>query len=291
MANTLTAHHATVVAQEALEVLRKNTVMPKLVTNYFEADTATRGKTVRVPKIGALTANDKTAGSGVTVQDATSTNVDITLDQHKETTFIIEDVDQAVTSGNLSAMYLESGLTAITEAVDGSLTGLYTGLSQSQGAQGTAVDAAAIRTARQTLSTNKAPLADRYIVAGPEMYAQLLGIDAFTSVEKYGSSTPIMEGELGKIYGFKVFESQSIVTATADQNLVFNKRAFGLAVRPLPQEEAPGVMQRVVSDPVSGLSVRVTMSYDADKLGVKTTVDVLYGVAELDDNMAIKLLT
>lgn len=293
MANTLTAHQATVVGQEALAYLRKNTVMPKLVTNYFGEEAQTMGSSIKVPKIGALSSNAKTAGAAVTVQNATSTNATITLDQHLESTFIIEDYDTAVSSGNLTNYYLSSALSAITETVDASITGLYTGLSQT--VPGTANDTvltkALLIAGRKQLVDGKAPRDDRYIVAGSEAYSQLLAIDSFTSTEKYGSSTPIMEGELGRILGFRVFESQSIVTATADQNLMFHKRAFGIAVRPLPITTMDNAVQQVVTDPVSGLSVRVTMSYDTNYLGIKTTVDILYGVAELDDLMATKLLS
>lgn len=294
MANTLTAHQATIVGQEALAYLRKNTVMPRLVTNYFGTEAQTQGSSIKVPKIGSLSANAKTAGAGVTLQNATSTNATITLNQHLESTFVIEDFDTAISSGNLTQYYIASGLSAITEAVDASITGLYTGLSQTVPgtANGTALTAALVIAARKQLSDAKAPRDDRYIVCGTEAYSQLLAIDGFTSAEKYGSAVPVMEGELGKLYGFKVFESQSIVTATADQNLAFHKRAFGIAVRPLPiTRMGNGIVQQVVTDPTSGLSVRVTMSYDTNYLGVKTTIDVLYGVAELDDAVATKLLS
>lgn len=287
MANTLTAHQATVVGMEALKVLKARTFMPKLVMNYFGEEAQTVGSSIKVPKIGALTANTKTAGADVTVQNATSTNATITLNKHDEATFVIEDFDTAISSGNLTKYYLDSALTAIVENVDAALTGLYSGVSTTIDAHTAAVTAANIRTARQTLSVAKAPNSDRVIVASPELYTGLLALSEFTSAEKYGSSTPVQEGELGKIYGFKVFESQSIVTATNNQNLAFHKRAFGIAVRPLPLTSMDGVIQQVVTDSESGLSVRVTMSYDTAQLGVKTTVDVLYGVAELQDNMAI----
>lgn len=294
MANTLTAHQATVVGNEALLYLRKNTVFPKLITNYFGSAAQTEGSVIKVPKIGALTTNAKTAGSSVTVQNATSTSVDITLNQHRECTFIVEDIDTALSTGNLKEMYLDSALSAVAEKVDADIAGLYSGLSQTVPgtANGTALTAALIVAGRKQLSAAKAPKADRSMVLGPEAYSQLLTLPEFVSVERYGVSTPIQEGELGRIYGFKVFESQSIVTATADQNLMFHKRAFGIAFRPLPLEAKGGeVTQIVVSDPLSGMSARVTMHYNANVLGMQCTIDVLYGFAELDDLLGTTLLS
>lgn len=294
MANTLTAHQATVVGQEALAYLRKHTVFPKLITNYFGSQAEKEGSSIKVPKIGALTTNAKAAGSAVTVQDATSSNATITLNQHREATFVIEDFDTAVSSGNLLQMYIDSAMSAACEKVDADIAGLYSGLSQTVtgSANGTALTNAILIAGRKQLSDAKAPKEDRSMVVGTEAYAQLLGLDSFVSAEKYGSSTPVMEGELGKIFGFKVFESQSIVTATADQNLMFHKRAFGLAVRPLPLDASgDNVRQVIVTDQESGLSVRVTIWYNANVLGTQCTVDLLYGFAELDDLLATKLLT
>lgn len=294
MANTLTAHQATVVGQEALLYLRKNTVMPKLITTSFGEDASKIGSVIKVPKIGALTTNAKTAGSAVTVQNATSSSVDITLNQHREVTFVVEDIDSALSTGNLKAMYLDSALSAVAEKVDADITGLYSGLSQTVPgtANATPLTAALIVAGRKQISDAKAPLADRSMVVGTEAYSQLLTLAEFTSVERYGSSSAIVDGELGKIYGFKVFESQSIVTATADQNLMFHKRAFGIAFRPLTMDAKGGeVVQQIVTDPVSGMSVRVTMWYNANVLGTQCTIDVLYGFAELDDTLATKLLS
>lgn len=287
MANSLTAHQATIVGQEALKVLRKNTVMPKLVTNFFGSEAQTQGSSIKVPLVGALTTNNKTAQSAVTVQNATSTNATINLNQHKEVTVIIDDIDKAISTGNLAELYLGSAVTSMAETIDASLTGLYSGVSTTVDGTG-GVNAAIMRSVRKALSDAKNPNADRYFVAGTEAYSALLGVAEFTSAEKYGSSIPVMEGELGRIYGMKVFESQSIVNATNDQNLAFHKSAFGLAVRPLPLDARGGdVVQKIVTDPVSGLSLRVTMWYNADKLGTQVTVDCLYGVAELRDASAV----
>lgn len=292
MANDLTPHHPVMVAQEALQVLRSNAVLAKLVYRDFEKEVKEKGDVVQVPVIGALSANDKSIGSDYTVQDATSTKVDVTLNKHKEATFIVEDIEKAFANGNVIEAYGKSAMSAIVDAVDADIAGLYAGLSQTQGSDGNGLVAADMRTARKTLSAAKAPQSDRYFVAGTEAYALLLADSTFTSVEKYGSSVPVMEGELGKIYGFRVFENQNIVTSTGDHNLAFHKHAFGLAVRPLPTPPSNmGVQAAVVSDPVSGLSVRVLMSYNANRGGVQTTVEILYGVAELRDTLAVDVIT
>lgn len=294
MANTLTPHQAVVVGQAALKYLRKNTVFPKLITTDFGTDAQSKGASIKVPKIGSFTTNAKALGASVTVQNAVSTLATINLDQHREVSFIIDDFETAISDGDIKNMYMQAAVDAIAEKVDGDIAGLYVGLSQTVpgSANATLLTNTILVAGRKQLSDAKAPNTDRAMVVGTEAYSQLLTLDSFISAEKYGSNAPIMEGELGKILGFKVFESQSIVTATADQNLMFHKRAFGLAVRPLAIDNGSDtVVQEVVSDPDSGLSIRVTMWYNADKLGTQCTIDLLYGFAELDDALATKLLS
>ena len=292
MANDVSAHYPVMVAQEALQVLRGNPVLAGLVYRDFEEDVKEQGDSVQVPIIGTMTANDKTVAGSYTAQDATSTTKTVTLNKHKEVTFVITDVESAFARGNVVEAYGRSAMAAIIDALDADLAGLYAGLSQTQGSNGNGLAAADMRTARKTLSDAKAPKSDRFFVAGTEAYNLLLAQSEFTDVSKYGASTPIMEGELGRIYGFRVFENQNIVSATGDHNLAFHRNAFGLAVRPLPSISPEwGVKSTVVSDPVSGLSVRVIMWYNAQRGGVQTTVEILYGFAELQDTLAVDVIT
>lgn len=291
MANDLTPHHPVMVANKALDVLRDNAVMPRLVYRDFEEAVKEHGDSVQVPVIGALTTNSKSIGSNYQAQDATSTAVTVTLNQHKEVTFVIEDIERAFARGDVMESYVKSAVSSLADTVDASLTGLYSGLSQSEGTDGSALTPARMITARKTLSAAGAPTADRFFVAGTEAYEDLLGLAAFTDVSQYGSAEPVQSGELGKIYGFKVFEDANIVTATGDHNLAFQRNAFGLCVRPLPMVTSSAVESAVVSDPISGLSVRVLMWYNANRGGTQTTVEILYGVAELRDTLAVDIIT
>jgi hypothetical protein len=80
------------------------------------------------------------------------------------------------------------------------------------------------------------------------------------------------------------------VASSVTQNLLFHKRAFVLASRPLaPAPAGVPILQKVMNE--GGLGLRVTMSYNASYLGVQTTIDILYGVAILRNNHAVVLKT
>jgi hypothetical protein len=58
--------------------------------------------------------------------------------------------------------------------------------------------------------------------------------------------------------------------------------------------EAPsgtGIAQHTVVDPMSGLVLRVSLSYNANNLGVQCTTDILYGVAKLRDEKGFVVLS
>lgn len=297
MANALTDHNATIIAQEAMIALRNRTVLANLVQRDYEEEIKSYGDKVKVPKFGTFTANDKGATANVTVQDATSTSATITLNKHKEVTFLIYDVERAFSRNDLLQGYMESAIQAIAEQVDTDIFALYAGLSKQEGAAGTDLDEDNVLAARKLLVEGKAPKdGNWFLVIDPKDYNALLKVDRFTSAEKIGKAGAIAEGALGKLHGFNVFESQlaPVVAGTPDSThgLAFHKWAVGLAVRPMEEDgNGMGVLQRTISDPESGLAIRVTMSYNPDKLAVQVTLDLLYGVAELRDELAVDMLS
>ena len=82
---------ATIIAAEALGYLQANTVLAQLVSRDWDDEIAQAGQVIRIPFTGALSANDKAEGSVVTLQNAADTKVDVTLNKHKEVSFLIED--------------------------------------------------------------------------------------------------------------------------------------------------------------------------------------------------------
>ena len=292
MSNTLTTHQATIVAMEVLGQLRKNLVMTKRVRRDFDAEVAQYGKVVQVPTIGALVANDKAAATDITVQDATSSSKSVTLNKHKEATFIIEDFDRAISRNDLIAAYSQSAVIAIAEKVEDDLLALYAGLSQDVGTYNTDITAAVVRLARKKLTDGKAPRDGRTLVLATKDISALLTADSqfLASYNNVGTAENVQEGIVGRYMGFDVMESQAVPLHDTNQTsgMAFHKEAFALVVRPLPEvPTGMGAVSSVVNDADSGLSIRVILSYNPDRLGVQCTTDILYGVSEMRDEFAI----
>ncbi len=282
----------TIVAAEALGYLKANTVMAQLVARDWDSDIAEYGVAVSLEFLGALSVNDKDVDTVVTLQTPATTAVDVVLDQHKEVSFLIEDIGKALARPDVLSGYIEDALKVVAEQIDADLAGLYSGLSQTIDATA-GLDEDDFRNGRMKLNAAKAPLTDRFGVVSEDGEYELLGIDEFinSDYERLGTSPAgLINSYAGRFMGFDIFMDQNIVFSTNWKNLLFHKNAFVLASRPLPPAPAgAGVLQAVMSE--DGMGLRVTISYNPDHLGVQVTVDVLYGVKELRDDHGITVTT
>lgn len=293
MANITSAQLATIptiVAASALGYLKNNTVMARLVNRDYDNEVAQYGQSIKIQYPGTLSANDKAEGSPITLQQPTAGEYTVTLNKHKEISFLIEDFGRFLARPDWFGIYMETAMMVLAEQIDSDLTALYAGFSQSiDASSGLAEDD--FRLARRYLNTAKAPQMMRNMVLHEDAEYEALGIDRIINRD-YAESLGSMAANsfVNRAFGFDIFMSQSIATATTHKNLAFHRNAMVLATRPLATAPSGmGVMQTTMDE--DGVGLRVTVSYDHDYLGGKVTVDVLYGVAELRDNHGVVVLT
>jgi len=273
----------TIVAAEALGYLKANTVLARLVSRDWDNEVAQYGQTISIVKPGSLVANDKAANTEVTLQAPSATKAQITLDKHKEASFLIEDVARFLSRPDMRERYIEAAMGAVSEQVDADIAALYAAAGNTIDASGGLTEAH-LRQTRKLLNSAKLPLRDRYFVVHEDAEYELLGIDRFVNrdyAELRGAPPRLEEAYLGRYAGFDYFMDQMIVEVSGSpnlrENIAFQRYAIALASRPLPA--APqnyGVQQVVMGE--DGLGVRVTMSYSHKNLGYLTTIDLLYGV-------------
>jgi hypothetical protein len=283
-------------ANTALEILRNRVVLAKLVTRDSDIAAFQVGDTLNIPYPGAFTANDKSANTAVTLQTPTATTTSVVLNKHKEASFLIEDAARATANQDIIQRYMEAAIVPIAEQIETDLLALYSGFSNSVGTSGTDITAATIRAARKKLNDTKAPIDNRALVVSTKDEISILGDSTLQSFFAFAQAQTVKDGSIGHLYGFDVYVSQLVPVVTGSpnstKNLAFNPGAIILAMRGLPDAPAgTGAQTSVVQDPVSGLSLRVTMAYNASNLGVQVTVDVLYGVAKLRDEKAVVVLS
>jgi hypothetical protein len=285
-----------IVANVALGRLRNSSVLLPTVTRNSELTPATVGKKILVPRRGTVTSHDKVAGTAVTPQNPMATQVEVTLDTHKEVTFILEDVAAAMANPDALNGYVEDGMIELAERIDAAIIAEYAKFDGSVGVAGTDVDADLVVDARKVLNDAKAPLSERYLVVSTKDEAALLKEEKFTSAQIIADAGQAMrEAFLGRKYGFNILVHQGIVetgsSPSATHNIAYQRGAIVVATRPLPlAPEGMGAKAAYVQDPESGLGIRVTYSYDTDLLGLKVTLDVLYGVDSLRSEFGCEVL-
>lgn len=282
-------------ANVAMESLRDSLVLVKRVIRDSDIDAAaSEGDTVHVMVPGTFVANTKTANANVTLQTPSDAKKSITLNNHKEVSFLVEDPARMQSKSAVMAQRMRNAMIPLANAIEDSLFALYAGFSNSIGTSGTDLDKADILNAMTELNDANVPMAGRFGVMSSKDTAALLGDANLATYFANTNPEAIREGSIGRLYGFDLFTSNRVPvvagTPNSTKNLFGTPEAMVLAMRPMPTDGV-GVQQSTVTDPESGLAIRQTISYNANALGWQFTYDVLWGVAEYIDAAGLVVLS
>lgn len=238
-----------------------------------------KGDVLHIPDISELVTNAKAASTQVTLQSPTETEFTLTINQHEETSVLLEDLTMIQSAYDLRTEYTSSGAYAIAKKIDSDLHGLESGLTNRvtaddgstayTGANAAAWLEAGVRQVMETLDTANVSSDRRVMIVHPAAKNELLAIQRFVEYQMIGNGNmPLRTGAFGQIYGMEVFVSTQVplISANGYANLVMHPNAFALAVQQTP---------------------RVQACYKQEYLGWMVTIDVVYGFAEFRDNHAV----
>ena len=277
-------------SDEIIAAYKQNLVMANLVSKMsFKGK---KGDTLHIPKPTRGSAAVKAASTQVTLQAATESEVQVLVNKHYEYSRLIEDITETQALASLRKFYTGDAGYALAKQVDTDLIQLGRG---AQGGNGTiaydqaviasdgttlysgtneaAITDAGIRKVIQTLDDADVPMDGRCLVLPPVARNVMMGLARFTEqafVGDVGCNNTIRNGEIGNVYGVKVYVSTNCETATGDARIgmMFHKDAFVLAEQ---------------------LGVRSQTQYKQEYLGTLFTSDMLYGVKELRDEAAVAI--
>lgn len=198
------------------------------VTNRdYEGEVSAFGDTVHIGTLADPTIDDYV--KNVTVIDPetlTTTDDTLLIDQSKYFAFEVDDVDarQVRDSGQLLSKAAMRSAIGLRDLVD---TFVGTSMTTDAGTVLTpealsATDPAAhneafriLRRLRMELNKQNVPTDNRFAVISPEFEAVILGDNRFIDASKYGTNTPIMNGEIGRAIGFRILVSNNLPEGTA----------------------------------------------------------------------------
>lgn len=282
----------TVAAANAMETLKERRGLSRFVNVDFSDDVRAFGEAVKVGFLGDLgTADTKVEGSAYAYTGPADSDITITLNQHKHKTVLITDIGRSLSRPDVLQGYINEAIFSVLKDIDVSIATL--GLSLSNTADETSAHYDDIVSLRRALVANKAPIEGPFVYAvSPTKYEDLLKDDDINKVLNFGGNVA-QTANLPTVAGMGIFETQLIQSGGSPvrkYNMAFHKDAFGLAIRPLPVDgNGLGVKQGVYNDPTSGVSLRLTMGYDASIGGMFARAEILYGVSIMRQGLAVAL--
>ncbi|MHC4867905.1 MAG: P22 phage major capsid protein family protein, partial [Planctomycetota bacterium] len=186
---------------QGLFVLRKNAMLPRVITRSYESDARAYGDTIDIPIIDVATvvavSPAATYPTAVTVQP---TKKQLALDWWREVSFVLEDKELEEANAGILPMRASAALAALANAVDAKIGNLYKDFPNWGGVGGTtpfASTATAFLDAREALNLDLAPVGGRVVVLGAAAEALALGIPQFYQAHMAGDQEGIKQGQIG----------------------------------------------------------------------------------------------
>lgn len=222
MANTLSSTVPQIWSQETLAILEEEMTIARRVNRQFSSQVQSQGDVVNISRPSQFTAVKKNVNDSVTIQDATTTNVAVTLNQVAHTSFAIKDLEAALSNQNLISLFLRPAAISLARQLDTTLLVQNYQFRQTRdpGSDNQAVGqlgslaASNVKStmiaARKQLRKNRGPDGwDMYV--SPETEAIMLELDLFNAADKIGDDgTQLRNASLGKLLGFNVLAPQNV---------------------------------------------------------------------------------
>jgi len=277
-------------SDEIIAAYKKNLVAANLFKKMSMK--GKKGDVMHFPSPARGSAAVKTASSQVTLIAESGTEKTVTINQHYEYSRLIEDFAEVQALSSLRRFYTDDAGYALATRIDTSLIELGRGAQAGSGTAaynkaylagdgatfyvdgtnvGTALTDAGLRRAIQRLDDADVPMDGRFLIVPPSTRNTMMGLARFTEQAFVGDGATIRNGQIGDVYGVKVFVTTNADTATTTTTriaLLAHPEAFVL---------------------VDQLGVRVQTQYKQEYLGTLLTADTLYGVGELRDTSAVAL--
>lgn len=214
MANTLIT--PTIVAKEALAILRNNCVYKDLVHTDYSGDFVNQvGDTVNVRVPATLAAND--FSSTISKQNVTESYVAVTLNKFKDVSVAVTSKEWTLSLVDFSKQIIAPAMAAIAEKIDQDIANLIfekagNTVSRTAATPTTLADFADIA---KYLDINKAPKVGRSLVMSPYHKYTYAKLDNLVKGSYAGDNDLLRRNELGPVFGIDTFMDQNTPTSTA----------------------------------------------------------------------------
>ena len=281
-------------SDEVIAAYEKSLVLAPLTKKI--AMQGKKGDTIHIPKPTRGVASAKAENTAVTIQNATESEVLVTINKHFEYSRMIEDITNVQALASLRQFYTGDAGYALGKQVDDDLFVLGKKFGDGDGSSwvntavffndatnGTsayAVDTVAaadvftdafFRDMVQKMDDADTPMDGRSLVIPPSLRNAIMGIDRYVSSD-FVNGQGVVNGKIGELYGIDIYVSTNCPTLeTASEN--------GATAGGIIRGALMGHKDTMVLAEQQG--VRSQTQYKQEFLGTLYTADRLYGTQVL----------
>jgi len=279
-------------SDEVIAAYEKNLVLAPLVKKISMS--GKKGDTIHIPAPTRGVANAKAEGTAVTIQNATESEVQVSINKHFEYSRMIEDITNVQALASLRQFYTGDAGYALGKQVDTDLMDLGKKFGDGDGsnwvnsstfyndassgttvfADNTLVTADVfeddfLRDMIQKMDDADTPMDGRCLVIPPSLRNAIMGIDRYVSSD-FVNGQGVVNGKIGELYGVDIYVSTNCPTLeTASEN-----SAGGIVRGAILAHKDTMVL-------AEQQGVRSQTQYKQEFLGTLYTADRLYGTQVL----------
>lgn len=221
-------------------------------------DLASGGSKLNIPFMSSYDARDKVAGTPVTYDANTETEIELTINKHKYLAFTIEDITKVQSNYNLQELYRGAQKEAVARAIDTDIGALHASAGTNV-AGGATVDDTDILAVIAALDLANVPQTDRAGIVHSVVMGDLRSVNKYTTYDQTGKTglAASNKANIPQVYGMDIYMSNNVAADTVYHNLFFHKSAIGMALQLKPTYK---------------------MEDSVDVIGVKSVLHTIYGV-------------
>lgn len=270
------------VIRQALGMLKREVVLPNLVTRHAGTDFAGAKNdtiSIRVPAYTTSRTRTLRGGRPITVDSLGETKVDLTLDTDVYKAVAITDEELSLDIKDFGEQVTSPVVEAVARGVEDALVAKMVAATYAVTIEVDNTDPyASFVDARKALNDARVPKAGRAVAVGSSIEARLLKSEKFSRVDQSGTDDALREARIGRIAGFDIYNPDGLAP---DVGFAFHKSAFALATM-APQ--VPDGAAWGTTESYAGLAMRVLRDYDFMNVQDRLLADMFVGAATVLDN-------
>ncbi len=186
----------------------------------YDSDVAKKGDIINVPISKPIQARDaEVSNVNPALTDTDSDTVGIQLTQWREAPFSVTDLEltKIDQDEHFMPMSMHEAIRVLAEEANEFMAGKYDEIYNFVGIAGTTPftsDTQALIDADLALNLDNVPTSNRSFIMDAYGNAKALNLEAFKSAEKMGRNGVVIEGDLGRVFGFDTMWDNAVQTHT-----------------------------------------------------------------------------